>query len=111
MEAQAAGLRIVTSPIAALNETVANRGAMIPGDWLSEAYQSEFIKAAVSAMTEKGDADRERLQEYAKKNFGWEGVVDQWEGWMHPDDTTKRPAHKAVPSLKPYVPVPGFVRT
>lgn len=83
MEAQAAGLNIVTSPIAALNETVGSRGAMVAGDWLSAPYQDRFVVEAVQAL--RGDAfytGRSELQEYAREHFSWEGVVDQWEGWM-----------------------------
>jgi hypothetical protein len=79
MEAQAAGLRIVTSPIAALNETVGPRGAMIHGDWLSKDYQDRFVDAVVSAMLAPEDGTRERNMEYARGNFGMDGLALEWE--------------------------------
>lgn len=78
MEAQAAGLSIVTSPLAALNETVANRGTMIEGDWLSKEYGEKFVDAAVKALTETSDEQRNVLMNYARENFAWSGVADQW---------------------------------
>lgn len=79
MEAQAAGLRIITSPIAALNETVGNRGVMIPGDWLTNEYQAGFINSVVDAMTKDGDDDRKQLQAFARRNFGWDSLADEWD--------------------------------
>ena len=79
MEAQAAGLRIVTSPIAALNETVGERGTMIHGDWLSLEYQNAFIDAVVQAMNKPDDSDREQLKRYARENFSWDGVASSWD--------------------------------
>ncbi len=78
MEAQAAGLRIVTSPIAALNETVGNRGVMITGDWLSEDYKVAFTAAVIEALNNNAD-DRHISMEYAKKNFEWRGVAYEWD--------------------------------
>jgi len=78
MEAQAAGLRIVTSPIAALNETVGNRGTMIPGDWLSPEYMERWTDAVVDAMLKPGDEDREVLSRYAYEHFGWDSLADEW---------------------------------
>src|SRR4029077_14739304 len=76
-ESQAAGLRIVSSPIAALKETVSNRGVMIEVDWMSPEYQNKFVDAAVWALQNGGN--REALQQYARDHFSWDGVVSQWE--------------------------------
>lgn len=78
MEAQAAGLRMVTSPIAALNETVGPRGTMVPGDWLTLDYQNRFIDGVVAAMQRTDDSDRSELQKYATENFGWDSLADEW---------------------------------
>lgn len=78
-EAHAAGLAMVTSPIAALNETVGDRGVMVSGDWLSDDYQSRFVVAATDALLHTTDEKRRSLQEYARNNFSWDGVVQQWE--------------------------------
>lgn len=83
MEAQAAGLRIVTSPIAALNETVGPRGTMISGDWLSEEYQDHFVEEAVKALnTPANDPKRRQVEKYAQKSFSWDGVAEEWDVLM-----------------------------
>lgn len=78
MEGQAAGLRIVSSAIGALNETVADRGVLIAGEWTSSEYQSEFIKNAVAALTYDGDGDRDLVRQYAKDNFSLDILSDKW---------------------------------
>ncbi len=79
MEAQAAGLRIVTSPIGALNETVGSRGTMIPGNWLSTSYKAKYVSAVTEAMLKSGDEDRRILQGYAREHFGWDDLAKEWE--------------------------------
>jgi len=82
MEAQAAGCRIVTSPLAALNETVGDRGQLVPG-FGTPGYIETFAAAVVMAMTETLGAravdDRAALQEYARKHFGLEELASEWE--------------------------------
>lgn len=78
MEAHAAGLRMVTSPIAALNETVGSRGTMIGGDWLSWDYQSRFVDAVVDAMIKTDDSDRLQLKSHAMQHFGWDNLANEW---------------------------------
>ena len=102
MEAQAAGLRIVTSSIAALNETVGDRGVRLDGDWLSADYQDRFVKAVVVAMQKAGDEDRVAVASYAREHFNWDVVADQWRAMFELD-------WAATPSLPPYRPV--MVRT
>ncbi len=79
MEAQAAGLRMVTSSIAALNETVGKRGTLIDGDWTSPEYKAKFIDATVKAMKDYNEADRKKLQKYAKENFDLNLLADDWQ--------------------------------
>lgn len=78
MEMQAAGLRIVSSPIAAINETVGSRGTLIPGEWTSKEYQDKFVEAAVKALTNEDDSDRPDLQKYAKEHFGLDELAKEW---------------------------------
>lgn len=54
MEAQAAGLYIITSPIAALKETCANydKTIFIDGEWTSEEYKKKFVEATVKVLNE-----------------------------------------------------------
>jgi glycosyltransferase involved in cell wall biosynthesis len=78
-EAQMAGLGIVTSSIAALNETVGPRGALIDGDWLSKDYQDKFIKESIDAMLNTSEEKRQALTNYAKENFDWIKVAKDWD--------------------------------
>jgi glycosyltransferase involved in cell wall biosynthesis len=79
MEAQAAGLRIVTSSIAALNETVSDRGVLLDGDWVSEEYKNAFVGTVINAMNYDGDEDRNLLRQYAKEHFGLDDLARDWE--------------------------------
>lgn len=79
MEAQAAGLRIVTSSIAGLNETVADRGVLIDGEWTSEEYQKTFINSVISAMIENQEPDAKKLQDYVVNNFCLDKLAKDWE--------------------------------
>lgn len=83
MEAQAAGCRIVTSPIAALNETVGPRGTMIPGDWLSPDYKQRFVDACVTAMLKPEDGERDALKAYARENFGLDSLARDWQTLLY----------------------------
>ena len=82
MEAQAAGLRMVTSPIAALNETVGNRGALVSGHWLSTEYKKKFVDEVVVAMEKPGEDDRVTLQTYARDHFGWDSLATEWDAML-----------------------------
>lgn len=84
MEAQAAGMRIVTSPIAALNETVGDRGVMIHGDWLDPVYQSNWANAVADAMlADDSDGVRVRNRRHAKLNFDFETLAIGWDNMLH----------------------------
>lgn len=84
MEAQAAGLRIVTSPIAALNETVGDRGVLIPGNWLDDDYQARFTDAVVEAMSLGEDAEfRAEQRRQAFDRFGWDALADEWNRMLY----------------------------
>jgi glycosyltransferase involved in cell wall biosynthesis len=78
MEAQAAGLRMVTSPIAGLIETAGDRATMIEGDWLKRPYQDAFVEATIRAMQQPQKDDRRALQRHARDHFSWDGVADDW---------------------------------
>jgi len=99
MEAQAAGLRIVTSPIGALNETVGPRGILIPGNWLSASYKSKFVDAVVGAMLKDGDEDRRALQHYAREHFGWDDLAKEWESTFR----TFLPGEAVPPAASPAI--------
>lgn len=78
MEAQAAGLFITTSSIAALNETVASRGTLIDGDWTSQPYKDQFVKSVVKSMKQSHEADRLNMQQYAKYHFSLGQLAKEW---------------------------------
>ena len=71
-------MRIVTSDLAALSETVGDRGVLLGGSWLTKEYQEKFVTAVVDAMLVPGDEDRRRSVSYARANFSWDGVVSDW---------------------------------
>ncbi len=79
MEMQAAGVRIVTSNIAALKETVGARGVLLDGEWTSEEYQKQFIEATVDKLTNSDNSDRQLLQDYAKENFCLNKLAQEWQ--------------------------------
>lgn len=98
MEAQAAGLFTVTSPIAALNETVGPRGAMISGDWLSWDYQSRFVDAVVDAMKNDDPLRRKAIQAYARSHFGWDSLADEWIDIL--SDVVQEASDRVMPPYK-----------
>lgn len=84
MEAQAAGLHIVSTAMAALNETVASRGVLLPWDRPREdqtrdplpEYKERFVAEVVKAMLEP--RDRGVVMNYATA-FDINGVADEWD--------------------------------
>ncbi len=79
MEAQAAGLRMITSSIAALNETVSDRGVLIDGNWDTPEYKNKFINSVVEAMQRNDGSDRVVLQKYAQEHFGFDTLAQEWD--------------------------------
>lgn len=98
MEAQAAGLRIVTSPIAALNETVGPRGKMISGDWQSHEYMEAWSQAVIDSMLDTDESDRYRNIAYAKENFGWDSLAKEWDSLIK--NTIEEVSINVVPPYK-----------
>ena len=82
MEAQAAGCLMVTSPIAALNETVGSRGIRIgkgePDEWRSPEYMDHFAEAVAKSMRLSPGTVRYDLQSYARENFCLDKLADDW---------------------------------
>ncbi|HVI42669.1 MAG TPA: methyltransferase domain-containing protein, partial [Anaerovoracaceae bacterium] len=77
-EALASGVRVISSPIAAINETVGEYGTLIPGEWTSVGYQTEFIKATVAALQNSDNADRTVMSQAAKEKFSWDALTIEW---------------------------------
>ena len=103
MEAQAAGMRIVTTDLAALSETVGDRGTLLAGDYLTPEYQEQFVTAVVDAMLVPGDEDRRRSQAYARQHFSWDGVASDWSAFWE-----KLFAEREGDELPEYVPDPEW---
>ena len=88
MEAQAAGLYVVTTPIAALNETVADRGTLVVGGWSDAAGPTDldreaFVLAVVQAIRgENQPRTREELQAYARSEFGLDELAKEWDAML-----------------------------
>lgn len=108
MEAQAAGLYIVTSPIAAMKETAGDTAVFIEGDWLSADYQERFSKAVIHHMNlpqATSDGARRAIQEGALARFSWDGVAAEWEKMFYVEIERKK-----TQPLAPYSPARTFVR-
>jgi glycosyltransferase involved in cell wall biosynthesis len=107
MEAQAAGLRVVTSAIAALNETV-QHGVLLDGDWLSDDYQAKFVDEVVRAMTApEGEwgASRREIAAQARASFGLDALAIDWVAMMREEIERQK-----VAPLVPYVRRADFSR-
>lgn len=109
MEAQAAGLRVVTSAIAALNETVGDRhGVLLEGDWLSADYQGRFVDEVVRAMVApevEWVTTRFDLTQRARRDFGLDALASDWVAMMR-DEIEQM----TVSPLVPYQCRADFVR-
>ena len=87
MEAQAAGCRIVTTPIAALIETVGDRGVLVAGNWedpnywRSDQFKEDFAREVVAAMGggAPGHPMRQELHDYAAEHFSLTGLALEWD--------------------------------
>jgi glycosyltransferase involved in cell wall biosynthesis len=103
VEAQAAGLRVITSPIAALNEVVADRGTLISGEWTSQDYQDRFVDATVIALLKEDDSDRETIQNYVKQHYSLDILADEWSDMFYNLIELKK-----INPLVPYEPTKHF---
>lgn len=83
IEAQAAGLPIVTSNLAALPETIEHNetGIILNGDAHSPAYQEEFIKTVIRLMDDNEEWARLSANgiRRAAKNYAWPLIAKTWE--------------------------------
>ena len=81
MEAQAAGLPIITSKRGALAETIApDAGHLIEGDPWSPQYIDEFVNASVKLMTDSEAWNKRSNAGLARAStLDWSGVAQEWE--------------------------------
>ena len=78
MEAQIAGMRVVTTPTGALPETVGDRGVLVES---MSFFHDAFTRAAVAALRMPADdPERVRVSQEARKLFDLDVLVEQWEG-------------------------------
>jgi len=79
IEAQAAGVPIVTSKLGALTETV-EQGILIEGNPYSEEYKTKFVKTVIDLL--KDEDEWKRLSEIGKKSikelYDWEMIAKEW---------------------------------
>lgn len=78
MEVQAAGLGIITSSVAALNETVGNRGVLLDGDCDDIEYRSKFVSEVVKALNSLDEVRRISNEKYANEHFGLDDLSKEW---------------------------------
>lgn len=92
MEAQAMGAIPITNPLAALAENV-QYGVFIQGDPRDNALiQARYVESVVSIANAPGGQQHMRSQmiPWARRHWGWENWVDQWEEWIEEDLEKRR---------------------
>jgi glycosyltransferase involved in cell wall biosynthesis len=83
LEAQAAGVPVITSNRGALNESVLDgkTGILINGDPYSQAYKDEFVRQTVALL--KDNERRALMGRQAKerifKEYGWPLIAGEWQ--------------------------------
>jgi len=93
MQAQAAGCYIVATPNAALNETVADRGILVPGAWergevAGDPERAEFVRRVVNAIRGiEQPKTREELQAYAREHFDLDSLARDWDKMLREELT------------------------
>lgn len=103
MEAQAAGCHIVATALAALNETVGERGILLSGDCNNRTYRDQFVQHVVDALKHPDEVERQQLQKYAKEHFGMVELAKEWEGMFF-----RLMEEKKIHPLQPYQPTEGY---
>jgi len=80
MEAQAAGCTVVSTALAALNETV-HHGFLFQPPATSEAYRHGFVNRVVWCLTHEKERARLALEgrQEALKRHDWKGIAEEWE--------------------------------
>ncbi len=88
MEAQAAGCRIVTSPIAALNETVGKHGVLIPGRWedtnywRADEFKADFVREVCVAMQRPATIWELYEAPSEAKRFSLDTLAAEWDAML-----------------------------
>lgn len=84
LEAQAAGVVVVTSRLGALPETVGEAGICLDGDPHTDSYKARFVNACVRLLTDDEAWQRasERGRTRAWSEFSWPMIASSWEAQM-----------------------------
>ena len=82
IEAQAAGVPVVSTKLAALPETIIDgkTGWLIDGNPASEQSQRQFIDRTVMLLNDKNTWTQMSTQcsERAQSHYGWRQIADEW---------------------------------
>lgn len=102
LEAQAAGLPVVTSARGALPETILDcqTGLLIAGDPHSEAYGNEFVAACVKLLKDRVYRDQlsQKARQRMESEFRWEDIAQSWEAEFGPEFVSTRQAQGPLKS-------------
>lgn len=107
MEAQAAGCRVVATPLAGLNETVGELGNLVAGgpqqpeEQGSPEFRERFVEALEDAMTSSDEAYRECLRGHARATFSLDALASDWDAMLL--GIVADVEEKAVPRFNPAV--------
>jgi glycosyltransferase involved in cell wall biosynthesis len=82
MEAQCAGLKCITSNLAALQETV-GAGIKIDGDCNSPEYKKIFVKHVIHSLKNTSDDERKQIVTYAKEHFELSVLAKEWQNMFY----------------------------
>lgn len=106
LEAQAAGLPVISSQRGALPETIRDgqTGILIAGDPYSQAYQDTFINQTVALL--RDDARRQQMSQAARQHIQsrhtWAQIATEWSQYLNTLVSTRQ----NTPPLKSPFPTP-----
>ena len=91
MEAMAMGLFVVTSELAALPETAAGFGQLVPFVRDLEVFKQGFTDAVVGSLQHamaveswSAELDLRRQVAHANREYTWGYRADEWASWLYP---------------------------
>lgn len=118
LEAQAAGLPVITSRRGALPETVRDgeTGLLIDGDPHSESYGTAFVEAVVSLLRDRPLRDQlsRQARERIQAEYRWDLIAAEWEAMLSDFSSTRQsvsPLVSAFPTPTISVIIPTYNRS
>ncbi|HEY9840393.1 MAG TPA: glycosyltransferase [Candidatus Obscuribacterales bacterium] len=104
LEAQAAGLPVITSARGALPETILDgeTGILIAGDPHSDTYAAAFTDACVRLLRQPEERDRlgAAARRRIQQELRWDLIAAQWEALLGPDFVSTR--QQSSPMVSPF---------